>query len=81
MSLTLEIDDTFEQVFEFETFEIVLSKNGNYLLCDAGFFPIEGLESFKLISEQYIILNTDGDTFFISEEEFEKIKEIYIKHM
>jgi len=76
----IKIDENDEKVFEFPEFEIVISRNGNYLLCEEGFFIIDGLENFKKFDSQYVILNEE-DKFFITEEDFEKIKEIYIKYV
>lgn len=78
MGLQLEISPEDENVFEFDTFELVLHSSGNYLLCDEGYFAIEGLESFKPFDADFVVVN-DESKFFITAEDFEKVKEIYLK--
>jgi hypothetical protein len=80
MGLNIEIDENDEFVYEFpeSDFELVLHSSGDYLLCENGYFPVNGLGSFKPFDNQYVILNEDSK-FFITEEDFEKIKQIYLQ--
>jgi len=81
MGLQLQVEDEEENVFEFDNFELVLHSSGSYLLCEEGFFSVDGLDSFKPFDDQYVIVNTeDNSKFFLTAEDFEKIKEIWMKH-
>jgi hypothetical protein len=75
--------DTDENVFYFDTFELVFHTSGNYLLCDEGYFGIDGLENFiksdKDDFDGYLLIN-EFDKKYITVEDFEKIKELYIKY-
>jgi hypothetical protein len=78
----IEVSEQDELVFEFDNFELTVYNNEGYILSEEGYFPVEGLQIFKKIDENtYIISNEDGDRIIISEEDFEKIKEIYLKHI
>jgi hypothetical protein len=78
----IEVSEQDELVFEFDNFELTVYNNEGYILSDTGYFPIEGLQSFKKMDEtNYSITNEDSDKMIISEEDFEKIKEIYLKHI
>jgi hypothetical protein len=78
----IEVSEQDELVFEFDSFELTIYNNEGYILSEEGYFPVEGLQSFKKMDENtYIISNEDGDRIIISEEDFEKIKEIYLKHI
>jgi hypothetical protein len=78
----IEVSEQDELVFEFDNFELTVYNNEGYILSEEGYFPVEGLQSFKKMDENtYIISNEDGDRIIISEEDFEKIKEIYLKHI
>lgn len=80
MITSIDIDNKEENVYTFKDFELVIHEEISYILCDSGYFTIEGLESFKKADEnQYIIFNDDNDKFLISEEDFEKVKAIYLK--
>lgn len=75
----IDISDEDTHVFQFDAFEFVLHKENSYILCEEGYFAIEGLHNFKKIDEStYIIINEEEDKFIIDEDDFEKIKEIYI---
>jgi hypothetical protein len=75
----IEVSEKEESLFQFDNFEFVLHGNDCYILSDDGYFIIEGLQSFKKMDElTYIIINEEGDKMLISEEDFEKIKEIYL---
>ena len=80
MSLNLDLDNSDEHVFEFDSFELVMHNTGNYLLCEEGFFVITGLENFCEFNEGYVIVN-ENDKFFITADDFEKIKEIWVKNV
>lgn len=78
----IEVSEQDELVFEFDSFELTIYNNEGYILSEEGYFPVEGLQSFKKMDENtYIISNEDGDRIIISEEDFEKIKEIYLKYI
>jgi hypothetical protein len=78
----IEVSEQDELVFEFDNFELTVYNNEGYILSEEGYFPVEGLQSFKKMDENtYIISNEDGDRIIISEEDFEKIKEIYLKYI
>jgi hypothetical protein len=77
----IELADKDISIFKFDNFELILNEdNINYILCQNGYFPVDGLISFiKIEDNNYIIKNEDNDKFVISNEDFEKIKEIYLK--
>lgn len=78
----IDVAEQDELVFEFDSFELTVYNNEGYILSDTGYFPIEGLQSFKKMGDiNYIIINEDGDRMVISEQDFEKIKGIYLKHI
>jgi hypothetical protein len=78
----IEVSEQDELVFEFDNFELTIYNNEGYILSEEGYFPVEGLQSFKKMDDtNYIIINEDGDRIIISEEDFEKIKEIYLKYI
>lgn len=77
----IEISEQDEHVFEFNNFEVTVYKNEMYILSDEGYFSIEGLQTFKKVDDNYIIINEDRDKMIISDEDFEKIKEIYLKYI
>lgn len=74
------VDKEDENSFNFENFELVIHSSGNYILNDSGYFLIEGIQSFKQSDSEYIIVNEDKDSYVISKEEFEQIKDILIKY-
>ncbi len=77
---SIEVDEKDEQVFSFGTFEFVMHGDYSYILCDEGYFSIDGLQSFKKVDENtYLVINEEDDKFLIMEEDFEKIKDIYLK--
>lgn len=75
------VNDKDELCFNFDNFEFILFDIDNYILCDSGYFVVEGLQSFLPHEEGYIIHNEEGDTFIITEEQFEQVKEIIITHL
>jgi len=78
--MELEIINTEEKIFEFDTFELALHPSGNYILCEEGYFAVDGLESFKPFNDQFVIINEENEKFFIDSNEFEKIKKLYTEH-
>ena len=75
----VEVSEHDEQVFKFDSFEFVLHKEVSYILSDSGYFIIDGLNSFKFVDDIIYIINEDQDKFIITEEDFQKIQDIYIK--
>lgn len=80
MSLNLAIEQDDEDVYEFHSFELVMHSSGNYLICEEGYFVVNGLGSFKPFDDQYVIINDQDDKFFITQDEFEQVKGIYLKY-
>jgi len=80
--MQIDIDENEEEVYEFGTFELVLHKSGSYLLSEEGYFAVSGLDSFLKFDDQYVIINVEDSTskFFITAEDFEKVKDIYLKY-
>jgi hypothetical protein len=79
VNLQIQIDENDENVFSFSEFELVIHPSGNYILSEEGVFDIKGLESFLEFDDQYVITN-EFDKLFITAEDFEKIKMIYLKY-
>jgi hypothetical protein len=80
MITQIDVSQMDESVFTFDNFEFVLYSDSSYILSDEGYFLIEGLQSFKKIDDiTYILINEEGDKMIISEQDFEKIKDIYLK--
>jgi hypothetical protein len=77
---TIAIDSEDEQVFEINEFELVLHSTGDYILCEDGYFALNGLESFKPFNDQFVIINSeDNSKFFLTAEEFELVKQAYLQ--
>lgn len=75
----IEVSEVDENVFEFNQFEFVYYDGDSYILSEEGYFPIEGLQTFKKVDEyNYIVINEEGEKIIIKEEDFEKIKQIYL---
>ena len=75
----IEVSEKDDAVFQFDDFEFVIHESGSYILSDSGYFIINGLDSFKKMDDDfYIILDEEDDKMLIKQEDFEKIKEIYL---
>ena len=72
------ISPTDDNVYNFDAFEFVENGGKYYILCDEGYFSIDGIENFIPCDTFYIIRNEDEDRFEISIEDFEKIKDILL---
>jgi len=51
-------------------------------LSEEGYFAVSGLDSFLKFDDQYVIINVEDSAskFFITAEDFEKVKDIYLKY-
>lgn len=75
------VNDKDELCFYFDNFEFILFGDNNYLLCDEGYFVVEGLQSFHQLENGWSIRNEERDEFILTDEQFELVKEIILKHL
>ena len=75
------VNDKDELCFNFDNFEFILFGDNNYLLCDEGYFVVEGLQSFHQLENGWSIRNEERDEFILTDEQFELVKEIILKHL
>lgn len=73
----ITISEQDEHVYQFDNFEFVYYKGDSYILGENGYFPVDGLQDFKKIDNDYIVIYED-DKLIINEEDFEKIKNIIL---
>ncbi len=74
------IDEEIENVYNLDSIglqgELVLSKNNKYIVTNDDYFPINSIEDFKLIGNDYIITN-EISQLKIPQEKFEILMKLF----
>lgn len=76
----ITIDEEVENVYNLESIglfgELVISSEGKYIMTSDDFFPINSVEDFKLVDDQYVLVN-ETSKMEIPKDKFEILEKLF----